>query len=145
MRLIKMSLALALLVGFTCTALGVLPEWGLEQNEPNPFCNDPGVTTIYFALDQQSEILLEVFSADSMSVRVLMEGLSQPGYYSVIWDGRDDNDELLPPGQYLYTLTARNPELDGFLYQETRVATIECETTPSDDESWGKIKGRYAK
>ena len=54
----------------------------------------------------------------------------------------DATTNCFPRGCILNTLTARDPELHDILFEETRVATIDC-PTPADGESWGRIKGRY--
>jgi len=132
-----LSVCLLLLAPASVTA-----EWALHQNDPEPFCNDPGLTTISAAIDVPAEVLLQVVDADSSVVRVLIQGLLPPGYHSIIWDGRDEQGELLPPGPYPYILTAIHPELGNPLFQATRVATIEC-PTPSGRKSWGRLKHRY--
>jgi len=39
-------------------------------------------------------------------VRVLLDEDKKPGFYSVIWDGKNDDGEKASSGVYFYTLVA---------------------------------------
>jgi len=79
----------------------------LFQNYPNPF--NPA-TTIRFAVPQGLKegvsVSLRIFNVRGQVVRILVEGEKPPGFYSVVWDGRDDRGQRVSPGLYLYTLSA---------------------------------------
>jgi len=116
------------------------PEWELFQNEPNPFC---GETTIGFAVPQFAEIQLAVLSPDSTAlVRTLVQGLLNPGFYTILWDQTDEKGAKVPDGIYPYHLVARIPELTGILFEEWMAATVDCDV-PVFPESWGGVKVRY--
>jgi len=51
-------------------------------------------------------------------VKCLIEGMQSAGYYSVHWDGRDENGQSLASGIYFYRLTA------GHQMQVRRMALI---------------------
>ena len=141
----QVSIAVLTLVLAGSGAVPLLPTWFLDPIDPDPFCNAPGQTVIAFGIDQESEVLLEVMSPDSATVqRILVHGVLPVGTHTVVWDGRDEAGEVLPSGQYPYTLTARIIESPDFHFQETRVATIECPTS-TVDASWGRIKKRFRK
>jgi len=119
------------------------PEWLLLQNDPNPFCNAPGVTAIRWAAPQQADLRLEILSPDSSQViRVLVNGTLMAGFHEVIWDGRDDGAAVLPTGLYPYRVIATDSDTGGQIFTDTRVATIACETS-TIPERWGRLKARY--
>ena len=49
-------------------------------------------------------VSLEIYDLSGRRVRRVYEGEDPAGEYSHAWDGRDDSDELVPPGLYLYRL-----------------------------------------
>jgi WD40 repeat protein len=73
----------------------------LAQNIPNPF--NPQ-TTIRYALPNQAEIRLGIYDLTGRRVRTLVRGVHQPGRYSVVWDGRDQDGQEVASGIYLYRL-----------------------------------------
>jgi hypothetical protein len=78
-------------------------EFFVSQNFPNPF--NPS-TMIRYQVPMQSEVQLVVYNMLGQKVRILVNDLAEPGYYQVIWDGRDDAGKQLPSGIYIYNMTA---------------------------------------
>jgi hypothetical protein len=80
----------------------LLPEeFELFQNYPNPF--NPQ-TTIRFAVPEPSEIQLIVYNSIGQKVRLLTRENYLPGYYDVVWDGRDDLGNAVASGVYFYKM-----------------------------------------
>ena len=102
--------------------------FALEQNRPNPF--NP-VTEIHYAIPvegvrdltelygletkEQDVVLrkpmfvnLEVYNLMGQRVRQLVYGSKPPGYYQVVWDGRNELGEVLGTGVYVYKIEARS-------------------------------------
>jgi len=73
----------------------------LSQNVPNPFNPE---TIINFELPEVAEIRLSVTNLAGQEVRVLVQGVHQPGQYRVVWDGRDTTGQDVASGVYLYRL-----------------------------------------
>lgn len=73
----------------------------LAQNIPNPF--NPS-TTIRFSLDEEREMLLEIFDVAGRRVRVLVHGAVPAGDHVVSFDGRDARGRWLASGVYRYRL-----------------------------------------
>ena len=70
----------------------------LYQNCPNPF--NP-VTTIRFDLPERSRVDLRVFDVGGKEVRRLVDGVEyDSGEHSVIWNGHDMRDRVVPAGVY---------------------------------------------
>ncbi len=77
--------------------------FGLYGNFPNPF--NPQ-TRISYSTDQGSNVVVSIFNALGQQIRTLQEGYREPGFYTAVWDGRDDSGRGCSAGVYLYRLTA---------------------------------------
>lgn len=75
--------------------------YALAQNYPNPF--NP-TTTIAFSLREAGLVQLEVFNLQGQRVRALIARNLNAGEHRVVWDGRDEAQQLAPSGVYLYRL-----------------------------------------
>ncbi len=64
---------------------------------PNPFAVR---AKIVYQLAEVSRVSLRVYDAAGRLVRNLAEGKSNPGYYTVLWDGRDDAGRKVSAGVY---------------------------------------------
>jgi hypothetical protein len=74
----------------------------LTGNMPNPF---NASTSIYFNLDQQSEVKLGIYNVTGRLVREynLTAG---SGHHSIVWDGTDARGNQVASGIYFYRLRA---------------------------------------
>jgi len=81
----------------------ILPtEFTLEQNYPNPF--NPS-TSISYTITQTNEVRLEIFNLTGQLVNTLLSTKQHSGTYSVEWNGRKTNGEMVTSGIYLYRLS----------------------------------------
>lgn len=78
-------------------------EFALFQNYPNPFNPE---TRITYHLAEQVRVSLTVYNARGQAVRLLADGVQDPGAYTVVWDSRDASGNRLPSGVYVYRLQA---------------------------------------
>ena len=90
--------------------LGLPQDFALGQNYPNPF--NPS-TTIPFAVPVADDVLgtavlapvsVEIFNMLGQQVHTLVQGNLQPGYYSMVWDGRNSAGRAVATGIYFYKL-----------------------------------------
>jgi hypothetical protein len=82
----------------------LLPEvFALENNIPNPFISR---TVIRYALPKDSRVNLLVYNSQGILVRKLKTGIAKPGFYQVVWGGKDDKGRKVPNGVYFYRLEA---------------------------------------
>jgi hypothetical protein len=91
----------AVLFGSTVKPVSLPEEYGLEQNYPNPF--NPS-TTIQFAVGSGQSavyVTLKIFNVLGQEVAVLVDGIQEPGYHQVTWDGSN-----MASGVYFYCLKA---------------------------------------
>lgn len=75
-------------------------EYALMQNYPNPF--NPA-TNITFTIPSGTKVKLEVYNSLGQKVSSLIDGYTDAGYHSVVFDG-----EGLPSGIYYYRLKTNN-------------------------------------
>ena len=81
----------------------IADKFDLSQNYPNPF--NPS-TTIQFSLPIQSNVRLEIYNTLGQRVRTLVaDEVHQAGTFNVVWDGRNDQNRVLPSGMYIYRIT----------------------------------------
>jgi hypothetical protein len=83
-----------------------LISW-LYQNYPNPFSYK---TTIkYLIAGLADKVSLRIYDVSGRVVKDFTKVLNpEPGVYSVVWDGRDDQGRLLPSGIYFCELITQN-------------------------------------
>ena len=75
----------------------------LYQSTPNPcVC----MTIIQYQLPIKSRVSLRIYDVTGKLVRTLVDQPQEPGYYRVVWDGRDDFGKEVTSGIYFYRLEA---------------------------------------
>lgn len=84
------------------TATGINDEYlpkviSLRSPYPNPF--NP-VVTVEFDLDRRRNVLMMIYDVSGRLVRVLAEGVMEPGRKSFTWDGCDDTGLAVTSGVY---------------------------------------------
>jgi hypothetical protein len=77
-------------------------DFELKANYPNPF---NASTTIGFDLSSSGQVLLEIYDVLGQRVATLFDNYATPGSYSVVWNGRADNNQPLASGLYIYRLS----------------------------------------
>ena len=61
-----------------------------------------------FRLPEQVPVELQVYTLDGRLARSLIAGEQDSGPQALTWDGRDDQEELLPPGIYLISISLQS-------------------------------------
>jgi hypothetical protein len=77
----------------------------LHQNYPNPF--NPS-TSVRFETNLLSNVFIKVYDILGKEITTLLEKQISPGNYTIDWEARDSNGQLLPSGVYLIRLSANN-------------------------------------
>jgi len=78
-------------------------ETALQGNYPNPFNPE---TTLSYTLKDASPVRLEIYNSKGQLVRTLVNESQASGRYHVLWNGKDDRNNPVSSGVYLYRLTA---------------------------------------
>ena len=81
----------------------VLPISLTAQAYPNPF--NP-TTTLRLGLPVRSLVALTLYNIAGQRVRTLLNTTMEAGYYSVLWNGRDEQGQPVSSGVYLYRVQA---------------------------------------
>jgi len=84
-------------------------SYQLEQNYPNPFSQIPRFagnpsTMISFALPEAGKVTVNIFNETGQLVRRLIDHEMPGGRQTVHWNGRDQFDQTVAAGVYLYRL-----------------------------------------
>ena len=79
--------------------------YALSKNFPNPF--NP-TTTIQYAIPANGagHVELVIYNINAQKVRTLVNETADAGFYSVVWDGRNDVGEAVSSGIYLYRIVS---------------------------------------
>ncbi len=70
---------------------------------PNPF--NPS-TNIRYQLVEPATVRIEIYNVKGQLIRSYENSYSDPGYYQIMWDGRDAQGKPATSGVYLYRMTA---------------------------------------
>ena len=79
---------------------------------PNPFGRS---TRLSYAVPYRGKVSLDIFDAVGRNVRTLVDGRSEPGRFSAVWDGRSQSGALVPGGVYLYRYALDDKRMTGKL------------------------------
>jgi hypothetical protein len=77
--------------------------FSLSQNRPNPFS---GLTEIKYGIPKETDVEIAIYSISGQKIATLLNEHRKPGYYTVIWDGRDGSARQVTSGVYFYRLRA---------------------------------------
>jgi hypothetical protein len=101
-------------VGITGEGDGKLPlprVYALHQNYPNPFNPSTSIVIDIPANDNRGgdtevKTRVVIYNMRGQLIRILMDGMKEPGRYVLNWDGRDNRGERVGSGLYLYRMEA---------------------------------------
>jgi hypothetical protein len=82
---------------------GLPTEYRIEQNYPNPFNPE---TQIRIQLPEASHVVVKIYSILGREIATLADGHHDPGYYTLRWDGTDNNGNPTSTGVYFYRIQA---------------------------------------
>jgi hypothetical protein len=80
----------------------------LLPNAPNPFNQE---TAIGYQIPHRSRVRLAIYSLAGQKIVVLRHDISDPGYFTVTWDGRDMDGVEVASGVYVVILDAEGTRL----------------------------------
>lgn len=75
----------------------------LSQNYPNPFYSN---TIIEYTIPKETNIEIKIYSIAGQVIKTIKKGGQKPGFYKVMWDGRDYRNKRVAPGIYFYRMEA---------------------------------------
>ena len=80
----------------------------LSQNYPNPFNPE---TIIDYQLPEDCYVRLKIYNFLGQPIRVLVHESKTAGFYSILWDGKNDVGKKVPSGIYFYAIKANDFKL----------------------------------
>jgi photosystem II stability/assembly factor-like uncharacterized protein len=80
-------------------------SFSLKQNYPNPFKT---TTTIEYQLPTSSKVILKVFNILGQEIKSLVNEQKSGGYYTLDWDGRNNNNIRVAQGTYVCRIEIKN-------------------------------------
>ena len=85
----------------------LIEAFSLSQNVPNPF--NPTTTISYSMPGEKSvHVTIKVYDLRGRLVRILVDGLREPGSHTVFWEGTDNTGRQVSSGVYMYRMQAGN-------------------------------------
>ena len=79
----------------------ILQEFILYNNYPNPF--NPS-TNIRYDLPEATNVTISIYDMMGREIKKLINTNQNSGYKSVIWNGTNDNGEIVSVGMYFYSI-----------------------------------------
>jgi hypothetical protein len=76
-------------------------EFALQQNYPNPF--NP-TTSIKYNLPKEAIVKIVIYDLMGREIRTLLNEKQNAGYKSIIWNGRDNNGQMVSSSMYIYQM-----------------------------------------
>ena len=81
----------------------ILTDFYLNQNYPNPF--NP-VTTLSYSLPKDESVNITIYDIMGRPVKTIQNSFQTKGFKFVQWDAKNDSNEPVSAGLYLYTIQA---------------------------------------
>ena len=79
--------------------------FALEQNFPNPF--NPS-TNIKYSIPVEATVELRIFNILGQEVKTLVDEITKAGFYNVEWDGKDNFNQRVASGIYIYSFIVKS-------------------------------------
>ncbi|MCI0496517.1 T9SS type A sorting domain-containing protein, partial [candidate division KSB1 bacterium] len=80
----------------------------LAQNFPNPF--NPS-TEIRYGISQSGHVELTIYNILGQKVKLLVNQVQSPGFYTISWNSKDQSENLVSSGVYLIVLHAEGKKV----------------------------------
>ena len=77
--------------------------FALYQNYPNPFNPE---TSIRYQVPENTHVTLEIYNIQGQKIRHLVNEEKSAGYYTIVWDGKNDSNVGVSSGVYILQMKA---------------------------------------
>jgi hypothetical protein len=71
----------------------------MGQNYPNPF-NPTTTIRVGVPSDIRGDVTLKIYNVRGQLVKTVLQGRKAPGWYTFVWDGRNNSGEMVSTGVY---------------------------------------------
>ncbi len=72
------------------------------KNYPNPFNPE---TTISFEISENGKTAVKIFNVKGQKVKTLLNENLEAGSHSIVWNGKNDNEQQVSSGMYFYKIS----------------------------------------
>ena len=86
--------------------------FALSQNYPNPF--NP-VTSIKYQIPSAGSVRISIYNLLGQEVKTLVNEEQSAGFYTIQWNGTDNNNRTVASGVYIYRIDARGADKNHFV------------------------------
>ncbi|KPK63000.1 hypothetical protein AMJ83_08990 [candidate division WOR_3 bacterium SM23_42] len=94
---------------------------------PRKFSIERPGTTLAIYLTDEARVYITVMNQQGEKIRDFIEGIRRiPGEYLVVWDGRDNNNDLVPPGEYVFHIRLKGLQGHGRRISKIIKAGVTC-------------------
>ncbi len=83
--------------------LGMPRTFALAQNYPNPFVHQ---TLLKYQVPRKERVTITLYDVTGREITQLTDGIHDPGFYEITWDGRERNGEKAGQGVYFCRMEA---------------------------------------
>ncbi|MGB3478456.1 MAG: S8 family serine peptidase [bacterium] len=90
-------------IGISEDGRAIPMHWSLSKPRPNPFTKN---VVIVYGVPKRSCVSLKIYNILGQVVKTLTDGRTEPGIYTMYWDGRDDLDRKVSAGVYFVRVEA---------------------------------------
>jgi ligand-binding sensor domain-containing protein len=81
--------------------------------QPRVFSPNQGQTTnISFSLQEEASVTLKIYNIDGRLQKTLVSGSMYAGRNAVLWDGKNEDSEIVPSGLYIITLESEEERVE---------------------------------
>ncbi len=87
-------------------------SFGLSQNYPNPF--NP-ITSIKYQIPTASSVRISIYNLLGQEVKTLVNEEQSAGFYTLQWNGTDNDNRTVASGMYIYRIDATSTEKNHFV------------------------------
>jgi len=85
----------------------------IRQSYPNPFTD---FATIEYDVPSAQNVVIRIFNIKGQTIKTLVNEDKNAGYYTVIWDGTNENGDAVSSGVYFCQMyTPKNPNGGQFI------------------------------
>jgi DNA-binding beta-propeller fold protein YncE len=94
---------------------------------PNEFSIDRPGTTLAIYLTDEARVFITITDQRGEKIRDFIEGIRRsPGEYLIVWDGRDKDNNLVPPGEYVFQIRLKGLQGLGRRFDKIMKAGVTC-------------------
>ena len=94
---------------------------------PKAFTSERPGTTLAVYLTDEARVYITIMNQQGDTVRSFIDGIRRvPGEYLVVWDGRDNDNNLVAPGEYVFHIRLKGLQGHGRRINNTMKAGVTC-------------------